>query len=74
MQITLLFIQPGKPPQNANIERFNHTVRHELLDLHLFESVEQAQYLATEWLWRYNHKRPHSSIGGVPARHLLTVA
>jgi len=50
-QITLLYIQPGKPTQNAYIERFNRTVRHEWLDMHLFESVEHAQSLATQWLW-----------------------
>lgn len=37
--ITLMYIQLGKPTQNAYIERFNRTVRHEWLDLHLFESV-----------------------------------
>ena len=67
-QITLLYIQPGKPTQNAYIERFNRTARHEWLDLYLFESIEHAQLLATQWLWAYNNVRPHSSIGGVPPR------
>jgi len=49
-QITLMYIQPGKPTQNAYIERFNRTVRHEWLDMHLFESIEHAQHLATDWL------------------------
>ncbi|EAQ97039.1 Transposase [Congregibacter litoralis KT71] len=73
-QITLMYIQPGKPTQNAYIERFNRTVRHEWLDMHLFESIEQAQALATEWLWRYNNERPNSAIGGVPPRQLLQAA
>jgi putative transposase len=72
-RITLMYTQPGKPTQNAYIERFNRTARHEWLDLHLFESVEHAQNLATEWLWTYNNVRPHSAIGGVPPRRLIEV-
>lgn len=64
--ITLLFIQPGKPTQNAYVERFNRTVRHEWLDLHDFVSVEQAQALGTEWLWIYNNVRPNTAVGGYP--------
>lgn len=73
-QITLLYIQPGKPTQNAYVERFNRTVRHEWCDLHLFESIEQAQVLATQWLWTYNNERPHTAIGGIPPRQLLKAA
>jgi putative transposase len=73
-QITLLYIQPGKPTQSAYIERFNRTARHEWLDLHIFKSVEHAQLLATQWLWLYNNERPHTAIGGVPPRQLLDAA
>ena len=73
-RITLMYIQPGKPTQNAYIERFNRTVRHEWLDLHAFDSIEQAQQLATQWLWTYNNERPHTAIGGIPPRQLLKAA
>lgn len=73
-KITLMYIQPGKPTQNAYVERFNRTARHEWLDLHLFESVEHAQALATEWLWIYNNERPNTAIGGVPPRWRLKAA
>ena len=73
-QIKLLYIQPGKPLQSAYIERFNRTAHHEWLDLHLFESVEQAQSLATKWLWTYNNQRPHTAIVGIPPRQLLKAA
>ena len=73
-QITLLYIQPGKPTQNAYIERFNRTARHEWLDLHHFESVAHAQLLATQWLWQYNNERPNTAIGGVPPRRLMEAA
>jgi len=64
-KITLLYIQPGKPTQNAYVERFNRTVRHEWLDLHAFDSIEHAQLLATQWLWEYNNERPHTANGGI---------
>ncbi len=70
----LLYIQPGKPTQNSYIERFNRTARHEWLNLYLFESIEQAQNFATQWLWIYNNERSHTAIGGVPPRQLLKVA
>ena len=73
-QITLLYIQPGKPTQNAYIERFNRTARHEWLDMHQFESIAHAQLLATQWLWIYNNERPNTAIGGIPPRQLMTVA
>ncbi len=73
-QIILLYIQSGKPTQYAYIERFNRTARNEWLELYLFDSVEQAQSLATQWLWQYNNERPHTAIGGVPPRYLLKAA
>ena len=63
--IVLQYIQPGNPQQNAYIERYNRTVRHEWLDQHLFETIDHAQRTATEWLWRYNNERPNMAIGGV---------
>jgi len=69
--IELRYIQPGKPTQNAYVERFNRTVRQECLDLHLFDSVEQAQDITTQWLWVYNNERPHFALGGIPPRQKL---
>jgi len=66
--ISIVYIQPGKPTQNAYVERYNRTVRHEWLDLHLFDNIEQTQKLATEWLWSYNNERPNKAIGGIPPR------
>ena len=72
--ITLLYIQPGKPTQNAYVERFNRTVRHEWLNMHMFESVAQAQELATQWLWLYNNERPNTAVGGIPPIAVLKAA
>lgn len=64
-QIQLHYIQPGKPQQNAYVERYNRTVRHEWLNQHLFDSIAHAQETATQWLWQYNNERPNMAIGGI---------
>jgi putative transposase len=68
-----MYIQPGRPTQNAYIERFHRTARNEWLNMHIFDSIERAQSLAVQWMWVYNNKRPHSSIDGTPPRRLLEV-
>lgn len=72
--IEVWFIQPGKPTQNAYVERFNRTVRHEWLDMHLFESIAHAQSTAIPWLWLYNHQRPHMALGGITPKQKLAQA
>jgi putative transposase len=74
-QIELAFIQPGKPQQNAYVERYNRTVRHEWLEMHEFDSIQHAQEEAEKWLWTYNNERPNMALGGItPAMKLAAVA
>ncbi|CAY73781.1 putative transposase insK for insertion sequence element IS150 [Erwinia pyrifoliae DSM 12163] len=68
--ITLHFIQPGKPQQNACIERYNRTVRYDWLGQHLFTSLDELQNYATRWQWFYNHQRPNMALNGhTPMQH-----
>ena len=63
--IRIDYIQPGKPQQNAYVERFNRTVRYDWLAQYLFESIGQVQEYATRWAWTYNHERPNMALGGI---------
>ena len=72
--IKLMFIQPGKPQQNAYVERYNRTVRYDWLAQHIFTTIEQVQTSATNWLWTYNNERPNMAIGGITPIQKLALA
>ena len=64
--ITLMFIQPGKPMQNAYVERCNGNIRRELLNAYVFTTLAEVREKAEEWRLDYNGSRPHQSLGFVP--------
>jgi putative transposase len=62
--IIIKYIQPGKPMQNAYIERLNRLFREDVLNAYLFDTIEQVRILADKWMDEYNNLHPHKSLNG----------
>jgi len=60
--VTPIQVQKASPQQNGYIERFNGSMRDELLNRELFHSLTEARVVITNWVWHYNHERPHSGL------------
>ena len=61
--VTLDFIQPGKPIQNAVLESYNGRMRDELLNLHWWRTIDEARLAVAEYREDHNRVRPHSALG-----------
>ncbi len=66
VDVKTLFIEPGSPWENGYNESFNGTLRYELLDVELFDTLLEAKGLIERWRVEYNTIRPHSSLGYRP--------
>ncbi len=59
-------IYPGSPWENGYNERFNGTLRREVLNTEWFLTTKQAQVVIDHWLKQYNHIRPHQALNMRP--------
>ena len=64
--ISIQYIQPGKPVQNGFIERFNGSYRKELLDLWVFKDLYEVEELTEKYRREYNDIRPHNALNNQP--------
>lgn len=70
--VVLDFIKPGKPMQNGFVERFNRSYREGVLDMYVFENLEQVREITEHWVRDYNEERPHDALGKLtPVEYLL---
>src|SRR5438105_1074161 len=57
------FIEKGSPQQNPFVERFNGTMRDELLNGEEFDTLLEARVVIEGWRFEYNSLRPHRGLG-----------
>jgi putative transposase len=69
--VSLQFIQPGKPTQNAHIESFMSRFREECLNEHWFVDLEDARAKIETWRISYNERRPHTALKGATPKEMF---
>jgi|GEM_PF-1101638 len=57
--------KPYSPRSNAQIERFNETIKHEALNFLFLFSTKQLRKMVDEFIDYYNNYRPHQGIYGI---------
>jgi transposase InsO family protein len=60
--VKTLFIEPGPPWENGDVESFNGKLRDKLLAREVFDTLLEAKVLIERWRKVYNTVRPHSSL------------
>jgi transposase InsO family protein len=67
--IQIAYIEAGQPQQNCFVERYNGTMRTEVLNLEDFDTVVEARVVLQAWAFeQYNERRPHRGHGMLTPR------
>lgn len=73
--VTPIQVEKGSPQQNGYIERFNGSMRDEVLNREVFRSMTEARVVIGTWVDFYNYQRPHSGLGmRTPAAYAAYIA
>lgn len=65
LQIRHHVLRPYSPQSNGKVERFFRTVNDECLHVHPCGTFAARSRAVAEFVWYYNHERPHLSLGGL---------
>jgi putative transposase len=57
--------------QNGFIERFNRSYRQAVLDMFVFQTLNEVREQTEMRLTEYNEERPHNSLGDMTPREYL---
>lgn len=60
--VEAVFIAKASPQQNCYVERFNRSMRDELLHRETFRTLTEARVVIGDWIREYNQLRPHRSL------------
>ena len=67
--VAIAYIEKGQPQQNCFVERFNGSMRDEVLANEDFDTVLEARIIVRQWaLEEYNTRRPHRGHGMLTPR------
>jgi transposase InsO family protein len=58
------YTRPYRPQTNGKVERFWKTLEEDLLSETTFDSLEELKDELIQYLYYYNHERPHQGLGG----------
>jgi hypothetical protein len=59
------FSRPGKPTDNCYVESFNGSVQNECMNVHWFETIDDARAIIEVWRRDCNESRPHMALNDV---------
>lgn len=58
------YMRPYRPQTNGKVERFWRTLQEDLIHETDFDSIDELKEELNQYLYYYNHERPHQGIGG----------